>query len=249
MRVVSAVAAVVILMLSVVVPLHVAAQEEPGHILLTVRFCAGVGPGAAVIGTFSDVPCGPFGNSGYDTYMEIRLDGGEFLNGDGGSTLTLPFAPILDGNLYLAPGDYTLTITSEHPTGPLVSSIDLHVVAGETLPVTYTVTYHFTVGAESPPVPVDNMPEMPVEQPGTPIAVTEIPAEDAAIATEPALTDLAEVSETDSRTWPSVPTVITTLPTTGAGHVRSHGELALVSMLLTTLGTATGAVALRIRRT
>jgi hypothetical protein len=253
--------AAVLLMLSGVVigagwidPVRVAAQEEPGHILFTIRVCMALEAESALAGTFSDAPDCDTYEAAADVGPEtvISLDGGQFVDGDVpiGSTITLPFVgPLLDANLYLPAGDYTFTVTTQHLSfGTLVTSTPIHVVAGATLPLTYTVIYGLAVGAEPPTGPAAT-PELPIEEPEIPVVETEVPAEGPAIPGDPVPTQAAANARTGDSDASSG-NAVTTLPGTGSGPAgTSSRSFVLRSLLLAGIATLAGTVTIRTRRT
>ncbi len=233
-----------------IIPVQAAAQEEPGHILFTVRICSAPRSEAGWVGTFSDSSdCEGFVSGDGSTSMVITLDGGQFLDGDvpNGSKLTIPFASMLDANLYVTAGDYTLTITFQPPFSDsdlVTTSTSVHIVAGQTFPLTFTALYALQVGAEPTTVPVEAT-EIPVDQPEGPVVQTEVPLESAA-------PDAAEGSSTEASGASSgyvTDTATTTLPRTGTGPAGNRGSFVLVSTLLAAFATIVGAVAIRMRRT
>jgi hypothetical protein len=242
MQVMSVVAAVYFVLTGMLAPANARAQEAPGHILFTVRICL-VDMGPAVTATFDDVPCDAPGSSSYDSYMVVSLDNGTFTNGV--SSFEIPVASLYDANLYLVPGDYTLTISSEQRTGTLVSSIDLNVVSGETIPLTYTIMYAAQVGAEPPLPPVENVPETPVAQPATPALMPEIPVDDGSVPTDPDPTMAFEPASTTIPEAPASSHDVTALPNTGTGPADHRGVLLLMAAAL---GSVVGATAVRMRR-
>lgn len=248
--------AVILMLFGLVLPLDVssipaqaAAQEVPGHILFTVRICSAPRSEAGWVGTFSDSSdCEGFVSGDGSTPMVITLDGGQFLDGDvpNGSTLTLPFASMLDANLYLTAGDYTLTITFQPPFSDsdlVTTSTSVHIVADQTLPLTFTALYALQFGAEPTTVPVEAT-EVPVDQLEGPVATTEVPLESAA-------TEAAEGSNTEASAASSgnvTHTATTTLPRTGTGPASTRRSFVLVSTLLAAFATIAGAVTIRMRR-
>lgn len=230
------------------IPTPAAAQEEQGHILLSLRICSTPSSAVAWSGTFSDTSaCEGFVGGDRSTPMVITLDGGQFIESGVpiGSTITLPFASMLDASLYLTPGDYTLTITFQSPisASDLVSTAtSVHIVAGRTLPLTFTALYALEFGVE--PAPTPGTPEAPIDQTEGPITATEVPSESLPQAAEGSSgigTNSKSADELNSAS-------ITTLPRTGAGPSSNRGSLAFASTMIAAFAFIASAAAIHIRR-
>ena len=235
-------------MISLTIPAQAAAQEEQGHILFTLRICSTPMSEVAWIGTFSDTSaCEGFVGGDGSTPMVITLDGGQFIDGGvpNGSTLTLPFASVLDANLYVTPGDYTLTVTFQpsFSDSDLVStSTSVQVVAGQTLPLTFTALYALEFGTEPAPTPIGT-PEAPIDQPEGSVTATEVPSESVPQTTEGSGTEANGQSSDDLNS-----ASITTLPHTGTGPSSNRGSLAFASTIIAACAVIASAAAIRMRR-
>jgi hypothetical protein len=255
MRVLTVLAALILVFLGVATPRMASAQDVNGRLALTVHMCVNppVFPYASyptVFGTFDETLCYIESSADPSQNMTIQLDGGA-----DGFTVTERFAPLFWPDISLTPGAYTLTITTPQRDGPLVTSTAVTIAADQTTSLTYTLIYPLEVGSVPPPPPMDEVPEVPVDPVATPAPTEEVVTSD---PVPPVADDAGDVSTVPDEVVAAPddvapeladPVAVAMLPNTGSGSIGSSSVFTRASVLLAAFGVVAGATAIRLRRT